>query len=112
MSGPPCAGARSRRATASPGRDERWGVWGAISGPPISLVPFHDLVQRRPQIRSAALEMGMDSQGAAEEVGGLAVLLERDVAEALARQRAEMIRVARERPAAVGDRAGVVLRHA
>src|SRR5436309_5920720 len=25
----------SRRATATPGRDERWGVWGAISGPPI-----------------------------------------------------------------------------
>ena len=23
----------SRRATASPGRAERWGVWGAISGP-------------------------------------------------------------------------------
>src|SRR6267142_610754 len=34
MSGPPCAGARSRRATAPPGRPERWGVWGAISGPP------------------------------------------------------------------------------
>src|SRR5438093_1561318 len=26
---------RPRRATAAPGRDERWGVWGAISGPPI-----------------------------------------------------------------------------
>src|SRR5258708_7546942 len=25
----------SRRATALPGRDERWGGWGAISGPPI-----------------------------------------------------------------------------
>src|SRR5207249_2239299 len=24
----------SRSATASPGRDERWGVWGAIRGPP------------------------------------------------------------------------------
>src|SRR5258707_3582370 len=23
----------SRRVTGSPGRDERWGVWGAISGP-------------------------------------------------------------------------------
>src|SRR5438445_7839726 len=28
--------AKSRRATALPGRDERWGVWGAISGPTIS----------------------------------------------------------------------------
>src|SRR5205814_9152032 len=25
--------ARSRNATAPPGRDERWGVWGTISGP-------------------------------------------------------------------------------
>jgi heme a synthase len=25
----------SRSATASPGRSERWGVWGAISGPPM-----------------------------------------------------------------------------
>lgn len=24
----------SRRDPASPGRDERWGVWGALSGPP------------------------------------------------------------------------------
>src|SRR5437879_3362976 len=29
---------RQRSATASPGRSERWGVWGAMSGPPISLV--------------------------------------------------------------------------
>jgi heme A synthase len=28
----------SRSATASPGRSERWGVWGAMSGPPMSLV--------------------------------------------------------------------------
>src|SRR6267143_4533255 len=28
----------SRGATAPPGRPERWGVWGAISGPPISYV--------------------------------------------------------------------------
>ena len=26
----------SRSATASPGRTERWGVWGTISGPPMS----------------------------------------------------------------------------
>src|SRR5207245_10113758 len=33
--------ASSRRATASPGRDERWGVWGAISGPPTVIArPF------------------------------------------------------------------------
>src|SRR5947207_13161281 len=28
---------RSRGATAPPGRPERWGVWGAISEPPISI---------------------------------------------------------------------------
>ena len=33
----PLAMFRSRSATAPPGRDERWGVWGAISGPPTSL---------------------------------------------------------------------------
>ena len=26
----------SRSATGSPGRSERWGVWGAMSGPPTS----------------------------------------------------------------------------
>src|SRR5258708_32815367 len=33
MSGLLARGARSRRATAPPGRDERWEVWGAMSGP-------------------------------------------------------------------------------
>src|SRR6267378_7297563 len=47
MSAPPCAGARSRRATAPPGRDERWGVWGAMSGPPISSGPVLAEGQRR-----------------------------------------------------------------
>src|SRR5207245_2598495 len=47
ISGPPCAGARSRRATASPGRPERWGVWGAMSGPPISSGPVLAEGQRR-----------------------------------------------------------------
>ena len=28
----------SRSATASPGRSEHWGVWGATSGPPMWLV--------------------------------------------------------------------------
>ena len=27
---------RPRSATGFPGRSERWGVWGAISGPPTS----------------------------------------------------------------------------
>src|SRR5439155_19312607 len=35
--GAPHVLARERgAATAPPGRDERWGVWGAISGPPMS----------------------------------------------------------------------------
>src|SRR5712664_439135 len=35
ISGPHHLRRLSRRATALPGRDERWGGWGAISGPPI-----------------------------------------------------------------------------
>ncbi len=31
----PAGEATSRSATGSPGRSERWGAWGAISGPPI-----------------------------------------------------------------------------
>src|SRR5438105_4603137 len=31
-----------------PGRSERWGVWGAISGPPISLEPVLGVRRRRP----------------------------------------------------------------
>src|SRR5947207_6044748 len=33
--------ARSRSATAPPGRSECWGVWGAISGSPISIAARH-----------------------------------------------------------------------
>src|SRR3989454_12325186 len=44
-----------------------------------------------------------------EEIGRLADLAERQMAEALARKRPEMARVARERLAAVGDRARVIL---
>src|SRR5205085_3274772 len=35
-SGQPAANPDSRRAPGSPGRAERWGVWGAMSGPPTS----------------------------------------------------------------------------
>ena len=40
ISGPRATRARSRSATGSPGRDERWGVWGAISGPPTFTIPL------------------------------------------------------------------------
>jgi hypothetical protein len=30
----------TRRATGSPASAERWGVWGAISGPPTFNEPF------------------------------------------------------------------------
>src|SRR5881409_613655 len=33
---------RSRRAQAVPGRDEGWGVWGAMSGPPTSVARLAD----------------------------------------------------------------------
>ena len=50
----------------------------------------------------------MDSERAPEQIGGFAERAERQMAEALGRERAEVILTARERLAAVGDRAGVV----
>src|SRR5713226_6897268 len=32
-----------RAGTASPGRPERWGVWGAMSGPPIPLLEQREI---------------------------------------------------------------------
>src|SRR6266403_901745 len=40
MAGAPRACGVERSDPAVPGRSERWGVWGAISGPPISLGPY------------------------------------------------------------------------
>src|SRR5882724_3283108 len=73
-------------------------------------IPPHQLVQRRPQIRAPALEVGMDRQRAPEQIRGFPELGEGQVAEALTRERAEMIRVAREGLPAVLDRAGIALR--
>src|SRR2546422_2404091 len=50
--GPRGRNAKSRSATASPGRDERWGVWGAISWPLMSMSP-----KRRHDLRREALEL-------------------------------------------------------
>src|SRR5947208_7237268 len=68
-------------------------------------VPLHELAQRRAQVLSRAAEVRMHDQRQPKEVGRFAELAERQVAEALTRKRPEMARVARERLAAVGDRA-------
>ncbi len=52
----------------------------------------------------------MDRQRAPEQIRGLPELAEHQMAEALTRERAEMIRIAREGLPAVGDRGDVVLR--
>src|SRR5438445_7071042 len=72
-------------------------------------VPPYELAQRRAQVLSRAAEVRMHGQRQPEEIGRLAELAERQMAEALARKRPEMARVARERLAAVGDRARVIL---
>src|SRR5207245_3114384 len=72
-------------------------------------VPPYELAQRRGQVVSGAVEVRMHGQRQPEEIGRLAELAERQMAEALARKRPEMARVARERLAAVGDRARVIL---
>src|SRR5207249_1525023 len=63
------------------------------------------------EIVPRALEPRMDGEGAPEHRRRLAVPAERHVAEPLPRQRPEVVRVARERLLAVGDRALVVLGH-
>src|SRR5437773_10629435 len=72
-------------------------------------VPPYELAQRRAQVLSRAVEVRMHGQRQPEEIGRLAELAERQMAEALARKRHEMARVARERLAAVGERARVIL---
>src|SRR2546427_13284771 len=52
-----------------------------------------------------ALEVRMDSERAPEQIGGFAERAERQMAKALGRERAEVIGIARERLAAVGERA-------
>src|SRR5512144_3015283 len=55
--------------------------------------------------------MGVDLERTPEQRGGLAVLAERHVAQPLAGQRAEMVRVAAERLLTIRDRAGEILGH-
>src|SRR5687767_14611900 len=74
-------------------------------------VPLHQLAQRRAQILAGVLEMRMDLERPSEQGRGLAELAERDVAQPLAGQGAEVIRIPRERLHAVRDRAFVVARH-
>src|SRR5207244_10663164 len=67
--------------------------------------------QRHRAIVAGAGETWMHRESAPEHRRRLAVAAERHVAEPGARQRAEVMRVARERLRAIGDRALVVLGH-
>src|SRR5205085_10218821 len=60
-------------------------------------VPLHQLVERRAQVRAAALEVRMHRERTPERFCGPLIFTQREVAEALTRERAEMVRIARER---------------
>src|SRR5437879_12225558 len=74
-------------------------------------VPANRLAHGHREIVPRPLETRMHGEGAPEQSRRLAVAAQRHVAEPLTRQRAEVVRVPRERLLAVGDRALVVLGH-
>src|SRR5262249_45967032 len=74
-------------------------------------VPLHDLAQRGAQVVPRTPQMRMHGEGAPEELGRLVELTQHEMAEPLAGQRAEVMRIAGEGLAAVRDRGGVVLGH-
>src|SRR5439155_2227529 len=62
----------SRSVTASPGCYERWGVWGAISGPPISL--GGGTQADRDQLEQATVHAQLgDMEGLGQPLGAAAV---------------------------------------
>src|SRR2546426_2260818 len=92
-SGPPSTWATAA-LSSTPGREQARGS-----------VPLHELAQRRAQVLARTAKVRMHGQRQPKEIGRLTELAEPQVAEALTRKRPEMVRVARERLAAVGDRA-------
>src|SRR5262245_959630 len=74
-------------------------------------IPLHDLAEGDAEVLTRAVEMGMNGQSPAKQIGGLAIFAERHVAEPLPRERAEVVRVPCERLPAVRDRVLVLLRH-
>src|SRR5712692_3717059 len=72
-------------------------------------VPLHDLAHRGGEVVTGGFEVRVDGERAPEEVGGLAVLTQCDVAETLAGQRPEVVGLAREGLLAIGDGCRVVL---
>src|SRR5687767_7375142 len=81
----------------------------AVKANSIRSVPSHELLHGRPEVRASAVEMRMDGKRQPAQVGRLAILAEGQVAERLTRERSEMIRIAGQCLAAIGDGADVVL---
>src|SRR5262245_13511024 len=83
---------------------------GAVEAPFDDLVPvpLHRLVERDRQVVAGGGEMRMDLERPTEHRCGFAVLAERQMAQALPGERAEMMRLPRERLATIGDGALVV----
>src|ERR1700675_1616998 len=71
-------------------------------------VCFHDLAHRGGEVVTGGFEVRVDGQRAPEEIGGLAVLTQGDVAKTLTRQRPEVVGLARESLLAIRDGRGVV----
>src|SRR5687767_741408 len=96
--------ARKPRTSSAKARSE------ALKANSIRSVPFHQLLHGRPEIGAGAVQMRMNRERAPAQICGLAIFAEGEVAERLPRERAEMMWIARERLATVGDGADVVLR--
>src|SRR5581483_2649113 len=94
-------GCSRRNVRTSPAK----AVSAAVSAKSISSVPLHQLLNGGPEVRAGAVEMRMHGKGAAEQTGRLLILADGQMTETLSGQGAEVIRVSRERLAAVGDRA-------
>src|SRR5712692_2900305 len=58
----------SRSATASPGCSERWGVWGAMSGPPIKKVQMRGGA-RRPHARRTPCTLSVRPRAPTKQMG-------------------------------------------
>src|SRR5689334_7628248 len=88
-------------------------LWGVMAVQPTTRprsVVLDDLGERGLQIGAHGSQRGMHGQRPAEERGGRRVLLEREVTETLAGQRAEVMGLAGQRGLAVADGPGEVVR--
>src|SRR5215831_19337704 len=91
------ARARSRGARLDPGRrPHAASITPAARASSGLSVPLHDLAESDAQVAPCAAEVRMYREGAPEELSRLLELSQHEVAEPLARQGPEVVRIARE----------------